>query len=61
MTTLTKDQAKAFVTKDDLDQLEKLIEAEMLQADLVGRPIPTIIVRGVELSLFDILELLGTV
>ena len=61
MATLTKEQAKAVVTKADLDRLEKLIEAELLRADLSNRSIPTIIVRGVELSLFDVLELLGTV
>ena len=60
MTIISKAEAKALLTKADLDRLMKLMEAEMLLADISQRPIPYIIVRGQKISLFDVLDLLGT-
>lgn len=57
---ISKEEAKALLTKSDLDRLMKLMEAEMLHADISERPIPFIIVRGQRVSLFDVLDLLGT-
>jgi hypothetical protein len=60
MTIISKAEAKALLTKSDLDRLMKLMEAEMLRADVSSRPIPFIVVRGQMVSLFDVLDLLGT-
>lgn len=61
MTMLTKEEAKAFLSKTDLDRLMQLAEDGMLRADVGVDPAPMIIVRGAELSLLDVLELLGAV
>lgn len=59
---LSRDEARAFLTKADLDSLDRLAAAERLEAIIgEGRPSPYIVVRGKYILLFDALELMGTV
>jgi hypothetical protein len=60
MTIISKAEAKTLLTKSDLERLMKLMEAQMLRADASTRPIPFIVIRGQKVSLFDVLDLLGT-
>jgi hypothetical protein len=57
---LSREQAKAFLTKDDLEKLEGLISATRLQAIIDEGRSPYITVRGKYVRLFDALELMGT-
>jgi hypothetical protein len=59
MTILTKSEAQAFLTKDDLAKIERDIEKQKFAATL-GSATPVVVVRGKEISFFDILELIGT-
>ncbi len=62
MTVLTKAEARAFLTQDDLRALEVDIENNKIVASL-SEPTgtPMVIVRNKEIAFFDILELVGSV
>lgn len=57
---LSRDEAKAFLTKADLEKLEGLISNTRLQAMLDEGRSPYIVVRQKYIRLFDALELMGT-
>ena len=62
MTVLTKAEARAFLTQDDLRALEAGIENNKIVASLsVPTGTPMVIVRNKEIAFFDILELVGSV
>lgn len=55
---LTFDEAKALLTKSDLQKLEAGIASETLIADVIDG-VPTIVVRKQPIPLFTIMELIG--
>lgn len=57
---LTQVEAKAFLTKADLEKLEGLVTETKLQALMDEGRSPYISVRGKFVRLFDALELMGT-
>jgi hypothetical protein len=57
---LSRDEARAFLTKADLEKLEGLITQTRLQAIIDEGRSPYITVRGKYVRLFDALELMGT-
>lgn len=57
---LTQAEAKAFLTKADLEKLEGLVTETKLQALMDEGRSPYISVRGKFVRLFDALELMGT-
>ena len=60
MTPLSKDEAKAFLTNQDLLKLENQIVLEKLQAPLDSEDRPMVTVRGKVIPLFVVLDLVGT-
>ena len=58
--TLSKEEAKVFLTKDDLERLEKDIEKSRMRAPLGADLNPGITVRGKIVPFFTALELIGT-
>lgn len=57
---LSRDEAKAFLTKADLEKLEGSVSESKLQAMLDEGRSPYIVVRQKYIRLFDALELMGT-
>ena len=60
MTVLSRDDAKAFLTKDDLETLERNIIKSKVRASLSADLNPCIEIRGRQIPLFTALELIGT-
>ena len=56
---LSKDEAKIFLTKTDLEKLEVLITEARLKSIMDQGRSPYIEVRGKYVRLFDALELMG--
>lgn len=57
---LSRDEAKDFLTKADLEKLEGFVTESKLQALLDEGRSPYIVVRQKYIRLFDALELMGT-
>jgi hypothetical protein len=57
---LSRDEAKAFLTKADLEKLEGYVTESKLQALMDEGRSPYIVVRNKYIRLFDALELMGT-
>lgn len=57
---LSRDEAKAFLTKADLEKLEGFVSESKLQALMDEGRSPYIVVRQKYIRLFDALELMGT-
>jgi hypothetical protein len=57
---LSKAEAKAFLTRADLEKLEQSVEAGTLKATITVDQTPCIEVRGKIVRLFDVLELIGS-
>jgi hypothetical protein len=56
---LSKAEAKAFLTRADLEKLEDEINNGALKATIVDEQTACIEVRGKIVRLFDVLELIG--
>lgn len=57
---LTSIEAKAFLTRADLEMLEEQARKAQLRAIVTDQPAPYLTVRGKYIQLFDVLQLLGT-
>lgn len=58
MKILSKDETKAFLTKGDLEKLLKLVVQDRLEAVLHDTK-PVITVRGQNMLMFNVLQMLG--
>lgn len=57
--TLTRAEAEAFLTKDDLEKLMQQISEARIQAVLADERSPVVVVRGKVIKFFDVLSILG--